>query len=134
MGTQDVRAGLDGPEMRAFMQHLLADFRALETMIAEGQLENVNYRVTDRDPEAGTCMVHPSTSLLITREQPMTVDDDEPVHQVTNCPACDQRALSVHIYSKPFDICEIYSKRDDGRWSYGDVNLSYWSEYGKRTP
>ena len=38
MGTQDVRAGLDGPEMRAFMQHLLADLRALETMVESGQL------------------------------------------------------------------------------------------------
>ena len=38
MGTQDVRAGLDGAEMRAFMKHLLADFRALETMITRGDL------------------------------------------------------------------------------------------------
>ncbi len=38
MGTQDVQAGLEGPEMRAFMKHLLADFRALEIMIENGQL------------------------------------------------------------------------------------------------
>ena len=38
MGTQDVRAGLGGPEMREFMKHLLADLRALEMMIDNGQL------------------------------------------------------------------------------------------------
>ena len=38
MGTQDVRAGLDGAEMRAFMKHLLTDFRALETMVSRGDL------------------------------------------------------------------------------------------------
>ena len=38
MGTQDVRAGLDGTEMRTFMNHLLADLRALEMMIEAGDL------------------------------------------------------------------------------------------------
>ena len=103
-------------------------------VMADGRLENVNYRISERDAEAGTCRVQPSTSLLITREQPMTVDEDEPVHQVTNCMHANQRALSVHIYSKPFDTCEIYTPQADGRWSYGDVQLSYWSEHGQRTP
>ena len=38
MGTQAVRAGLDGAEMRTFMNHLLADLRALEMMIEAGDL------------------------------------------------------------------------------------------------
>ena len=38
MGTQDVRAGLDGNAMRLFMQRLLADLRALERMIERGDL------------------------------------------------------------------------------------------------
>lgn len=97
-------------------------------VMAEGQLENVTYKVHDQDPAAGTCRVEPSTSTLITRERPMAVDLVEPVHQITNCPSANCRALSVHIYSKPFDTCEVY---DSVAGTYRDVELSYDSEFGK---
>ena len=81
----------------------------------------------ERDIERGTCKLEPSTTILITRQQPMAVDDDEPIHRVVNCQHGDQRALSLHIYSRPFDTCEIYSLEDH---TYKDIQLSYWSEYG----
>ena len=52
----------------------------------------------------------------------------EPVHQVLNLPEFNQRAVSIHVYSKPFDMCEVYY-RDKG--TYADVPLHYTSEYGK---
>lgn len=98
-------------------------------VMADGRLENINYRVVSRDPVSQTCEVEPSGTLLITRAQPMVVDEDEPVHQVVNCPDHGRRAISIHIYSRPFDTCEIYCLAT-GR--YQDVKLSYWSEYGQR--
>jgi len=55
----------------------------------------------------------------------------EPVHEVINVAEFNQRAVSLHIYSKPFDTCEIYS-RDKG--TYADAPLFYTSEYGKLNP
>jgi cysteine dioxygenase len=46
---------------------------------------------------------------------------------VLNLPEFKQRAVSIHVYSKPFDTCEIY-RRDEG--TYADVPLFYTSEYG----
>src|SRR5258706_133011 len=42
-----------------------------------------------------------------------------------------QHAVSIHVYSKPFDTCEIY-QREKG--TYSDVPLHYTSEYGKLNP
>jgi hypothetical protein len=47
-----------------------------------------------------------------------------------NLPEFDHRAVSVHIYSKPFDICEIYQREG----TYSDVPLFYTSLYGKLNP
>lgn len=97
-------------------------------VMADGRLENINYRVLERDPLTQTCQIEPSGTLLISRSQPMVVDDEEPVHQIVNCPDHGQRALSVHIYSRPFDTCEIYCLETG---TYRDVKLSYWSELGE---
>lgn len=40
MGEQDVRGGLDGPELRKFVKDLLNDVRALEKMIELGMIES----------------------------------------------------------------------------------------------
>jgi cysteine dioxygenase len=55
----------------------------------------------------------------------------EPVHQVLNLAEFEQRAVSLHVYSKPFDVCEVY-QREKG--TYSDVPLHYTSEYGKLNP
>ena len=59
---------------------------------------------------------------------PAYVNPIEPVHKVMNLAEFNQRAVSIHIYSKPFDTCEVYL-RDPG--TYSDVPLFYTSEYGK---
>jgi hypothetical protein len=52
------------------------------------------------------------------------------VHQVLNLREYKQRAVSLHIYSFPYDSCEVYST-DKG--TYMDVPLYYTSEYGNLT-
>ena len=93
-----------------------------------GKLQVQDYRVLDRDAEKKTCRLEPSRSYPITPTQPAEVDANEPVHQVLNLPEFGGRAVSLHIYSKPFDSCEIYSLE---KGNYCDVPLYYTSEYGK---
>jgi hypothetical protein len=62
---------------------------------------------------------------------PGIVDPNEPVHQVLNLAEYAERAVSIHVYSKPFDSCEVYYL-DKG--TYLDVPLHYTSEYGKLNP
>lgn len=96
-----------------------------------GKLKNQNYRVLDRDPAKKTCRLEASNSFLITPTAPAEVDQAEPVHQVLNLAEFGERAVSLHIYSRPFDTCEVYSLEQG---TYCDVPLFYTSEYGKLCP
>jgi cysteine dioxygenase len=93
-----------------------------------GKLKNQNYRVVDRDPRKKTCRLEASKSFLITATAPAEVDQEEPVHQVLNLKEFGERAVSLHIYSRPFNTCEVYSLEQG---IYCDVPLFYTSEYGK---
>lgn len=97
-------------------------------LMGEGELENQNYRVHDRDEARRTCRLEATSALRITRGAPMGVDPDEPVHQIRNLEAWGRRALSVHLYSRPFDTCETYCPE---RGIYMDVQLSYFSQHGQ---
>lgn len=93
-----------------------------------GRLKNQNYLVLDRDPLKKTCRLQASKSFLITPTAPAEVDPEEPVHKVLNSAEFGQRAVSLHVYSRPFDTCEVYSLENG---TYCDVPLYYTSEYGK---
>ena len=96
-----------------------------------GRLRVQNFRVDDRDAAHGTCKLIPTGVYDMDAANPVHVDPMEPVHQVLNLPEFNQRAVSIHVYSKPFDTCEVY-QREKG--TYGDVPLHYTSEYGKLNP
>src|SRR5215472_776881 len=92
-----------------------------------GRLRIQNFRVDGRDAAHATCRILPTEVYEMDASNPVHVNPLEPVHQVLNLPEFHQRAVSIHVYSKPFDSCEIY-QRDKG--TYGDVPLFYTSEYG----
>lgn len=96
-----------------------------------GRLRVQNFRVDDRDETHGTCHLVPTDVYDMDAAHPVHVNPLEPVHQVLNLAEFNQRAVSIHVYSKPFDICEIY-QREKG--TYCDVPLHYTSEYGKLDP
>lgn len=96
-----------------------------------GKLRVQNFRVDSQNPAAGTCRLSPSSSYIMDYNHPGTVQREEPVHQVLNLPEFNQRATSIHVYSYPYDSCEIYSL---DRGTYSDVPLHYTSEYGKLNP
>ena len=93
-----------------------------------GRLRVQNYCVDRRDAAHGTCKIIPTDTYDLDAAHPAYVNPIEPVHEVMNLAEFNQRAVSIHIYSKPFDSCEVYL-RDQG--TYSDVPLFYTSEYGK---
>ncbi len=93
-----------------------------------GKLSVQNFCVLDRDTEKKTCRLEPSQKYLITPSEPAEVNQNEPVHQVLNLAAFGERAVSLHVYSNPFDSCEIYSPEQG---TYYDAPLFYTSQYGR---
>jgi cysteine dioxygenase len=96
-----------------------------------GRLKVQNFRVEDHNAATLTCNLTPTDIYIMDAAHPAYVNPLEPVHQVLNLPEYNQRAVSIHVYSKPFDMCEVYY-RDKG--TYADVPLHYTSEYGKLHP
>jgi len=96
-----------------------------------GRLKVQNFRVDERDSSHGTCRILPTDIYEMDAAHPAYVNPLEPVHQVLNLPEFRQRAVSIHIYSKPFDSCEVY-QREKG--TYYDAPLHYTSEYGRLNP
>ena len=96
-----------------------------------GHLRAQNYRVEARNEFGKTCRLVPTELAEMDAAHPVAVNPVEPVHQVLNLPEFRQRAVSIHVYSKPFDSCEIYSLE---RGTYSDVPLHYTSVHGELDP
>lgn len=92
-----------------------------------GRLKIQNFRVEEKNVACGTCKIIPTEIYEMNAANPVHVNPLEPVHQVLNLAEFNRRAVSIHVYSKPFDTCEIY-RREEG--TYADVPLFYSSEYG----
>ncbi len=94
-----------------------------------GKLLVQNYRVVSQSLEEGICQLIPADTVEMNPTQPCAVNPLEPVHRVFNPREFNQRAVSLHVYSRPFDTCVVYSP-DQG--TCGEIKLHYTTEYGKR--
>jgi cysteine dioxygenase len=94
-----------------------------------GKLLVQNYRVVSQSLEEGTCQLEPADTIEMNPTQPCAVNPLEPVHRVFNPREFNQRAVSLHVYSRPFDTCVVYSP-DQG--TCGEIKLHYTTEYGKK--
>jgi cysteine dioxygenase len=93
-----------------------------------GRLAVHNYRVIEEDLAAKRCDIVPTDIVEITAANPVAVDPFNPVHDVRNPREFGERAVSLHIYSRPFDSCIVYSVEQH---SCGEIGLNYTSMYGK---
>jgi cysteine dioxygenase len=93
-----------------------------------GRLRIENYRVISQDIEQGNCKLETTETLEMNPSHPCAVDPLEPVHRVYNPREFNQRAVSLHVYSRPFDSCVVYSPEQG---TCGVINLHYNTEYGK---
>ena len=92
-----------------------------------GRLLVQNYKVRQQDLQGGTCDLEPTDIIEMNPAAPAAVDPANPVHKVYNPPEFGQRAVSLHVYSRPYDSCVVYS---DEQHKCGEIKLSYTSEFG----
>jgi cysteine dioxygenase len=96
-----------------------------------GKLMVQNYRVLFQDMKAGKCRLEKTNGTQMDPDTPCAVDPTDSVHKVFNPREWNQRAVSVHIYSRPFDSCDVYSEEQQ---TCGTISLSYNSERGVPRP
>lgn len=93
-----------------------------------GRLLVGNYHLVSQDIERGTCQLQVSDTVEMNPGHPCAVDPQDPVHRVYNPREFNQRAVSLHVYSRPFDTCIVYSPEQG---TCGEIKLHYTSAYGK---
>jgi cysteine dioxygenase len=93
-----------------------------------GRLAVENYRVVAQDLNGGTCTLETADTVEMNAAHPCAVDPREPVHRVLNPRSFNQRAVSLHVYSRPFDSCVVYSPEQG---TCGEIKLHYTTEYGE---
>lgn len=93
-----------------------------------GRLRGQNFAVTEMDDSRSFCRLVETNTFELSDCQSAKVELEEPIHQVLNLAEFDQRAVSVHIYSRPFDSCISYCRDTD---TFKTVPLYYHSIAGK---
>ncbi|XP_075457413.1 cysteine dioxygenase type 1 [Ascaphus truei] len=58
------------------------------------------------------------------------INDSIGLHRVEN-PSHTETAVSLHLYSPPFDQCQTFDQRTGHK---NAVKMTFWSKYGERTP
>jgi cysteine dioxygenase len=93
-----------------------------------GRLRGQNFRAIEIDETKKFCKLEETDNFDLSDCLAAKVELEEPIHQILNLPEFESRAVSLHIYSKPFDRCLSYC-RDTNRFS--EVPLFYTSVKGK---
>jgi len=93
-----------------------------------GRLKGQNFGVVEMDESRNFCKLTETDSFELADCLSAKVELEEPIHQILNLPEYDERAVSVHIYSKPFASCLSYCRDTD---TFKEVELCYTSIGGK---
>ena len=70
-----------------------------------GKLHGQNFAVAAMDESKGYCKLSETNNFDLSDCLAAKVDLEEPIHQILNLTEYNERAVSLHIYSKPFDKC-----------------------------
>jgi cysteine dioxygenase len=93
-----------------------------------GRLLVENFHVVQQDIALGKATINATETVEMNASHPSAVNPLEPVHRVLNPREFNQRAVSLHVYSRPFDTCVVYSAEQG---TCGEIQLHYTTEYGK---
>jgi cysteine dioxygenase len=93
-----------------------------------GRLRGQNFAVEEIDELRGHCRLAETNSFELSQCLAAAVDLEEPIHQILNLAEFDERAVSIHIYSKPYDRCLSYCRDTD---TFKEVQLCYTSVDGR---
>ncbi len=91
-----------------------------------GRLRGQNFSVEEMDEARGYCRLAETDNFELSDCLTAKVELEEPIHQILNLNS--DRAVSVHIYSKPFDTCLSYCRETD---TFKEVPLYYTSIDGR---
>lgn len=93
-----------------------------------GRLLVENFHLVSQDVEHGQCRLTPTDAVEMNSSHPCAVNPSDPVHRVVNPKEFGERAVSLHIYSRPFDTCVVYSPEQG---TCGVIKLHYTTMFGK---
>lgn len=89
-----------------------------------GRLRGQNFAVAEIDESKNYCKLVETDSFELSDCMAAKVELEEPIHQILNLAEYDERAVSIHIYSKPYASCLSYCRDTD---TFKDVPLFYTS-------
>jgi len=89
-----------------------------------GRLRGQNFAVAEMDESRGYCKLVETDSFELSDCLAAKVELEEPVHQILNLAEYDERAVSIHVYSKPYSSCRSYCRDTD---TFKTVPLFYTS-------
>lgn len=95
--------------------------------MAYGKVQVHNFALVQKDPGRRFCELKSSSLVVLDVDNPGQVDPEEPIHQVLNLAVYDSKAVSLHVYSRPYDSCEVYDLKTK---TYDDVPMINTTEYG----
>ncbi len=75
----------------------------------QGKLQIINFRPAETVADQNLCRVEQTERFDVAQFCAAEVDPAEPIHQILNLPEFNSRAVSLHIYSRPFMSCQVYS-------------------------
>lgn len=107
--------------------HDHADQRCWMT-VPVGKLKGQNFAVDEIDETRGYCKLRETDSYELSNCQAAAVELEEPIHQILNLAEYNERAVSLHVYSKPYGTCISYCRDTD---TFKEVQLAYTSIGGK---
>lgn len=93
-----------------------------------GRLQVENFHLVHEDVAAGRCKLEAKNVVEMNIVEPCAVDPADPVHRVLNPREFNNRAVSLHVYSRPFDTCVVYSPEQG---TCGEIRLHFNTEFGK---
>ncbi|CAN5319441.1 hypothetical protein BH10ACI3_BH10ACI3_13700 [soil metagenome] len=97
-------------------------------MVPVGRLQGQNFAVVEKDESRGYCKLTETDRYELSDCLAAKVELEEPVHQILNLAEYDERAVSIHIYSRPYDSCLSFCRDTD---TFKKVPLFYTSIDGK---
>lgn len=93
-----------------------------------GRLRGQNFVATEFDVSRNYCKLIETENFELADCAAATVELEAPIHQILNPAEYGERAVSIHIYSKPYDRCNSYCRDTD---TFKEVSLCYTSIDGK---
>jgi len=93
-----------------------------------GRLNVENFHLVSQNIDKGVCNLTRTEVIEMNATHPCAVNPNDPVHRVVNPREFNERAVSLHVYSRPFDSCVVYSPEQG---TCGEIKLRYTTEYGK---